>query len=59
VVNFDVPTDPEDYVHRIGRTARAQADGVAITFVSPKEKRLFQKIEEFLGTKIYKIALPK
>lgn len=59
VVNFDVPSDPEDYVHRIGRTARAQADGVAITFVSHNEKKLFQKIEQFLGQKIFHVALPK
>jgi superfamily II DNA/RNA helicase len=59
VVNFDVPSDPEDYVHRIGRTARAQADGVAITFVSHNEKKLFQKIEQFLGQKVFHIPLPK
>jgi superfamily II DNA/RNA helicase len=59
VVNFDVPSDPEDYVHRIGRTARAQADGVAITFVSYKEKKMFQKIEQFLGQKVFHIPLPK
>lgn len=53
VVNFDVPHDPEDYVHRVGRTARAQADGVAMTFVSKKEKRQLDLIEKFLGTKIY------
>jgi len=58
IVNFDVPHDPEDYVHRIGRTARAEADGVAITFVNSKEKTLFKKIEVFLGSKIFRIQLP-
>lgn len=55
VVNFDVPADPEDYVHRIGRTARAQNDGVAITFVSNNERRQFLKIEEFIGEKVFRI----
>ena len=58
VVNYDVPNDPEDYVHRIGRTARAQSDGVAITFVNKKQKILFDKIEKFLGTTIFKIKNP-
>lgn len=53
VVNFDVPHDPEDYVHRVGRTARAKAEGVAITFVNKKDKRLIDNIEKFLGSKIY------
>lgn len=55
VVNYDVPSDPEDYVHRIGRTARAQSDGVAITFVSPDQRNKLQSIERFLGTKIFVI----
>jgi ATP-dependent RNA helicase RhlE len=58
IVNFDVPNDPEDYVHRIGRTARAQADGVALTFITSRERSAFQKIEEFLGIKIYRIPMP-
>lgn len=53
VVNFDVPHDPEDYVHRVGRTARAKAEGVALTFVNKKDKRLLDNIEKFLGNKIY------
>lgn len=53
VINFDVPHDPEDYVHRVGRTARAQAEGVAITFVNRKDRRLLEKIEKFLGKRIY------
>lgn len=58
VINFDVPYDAEDYVHRIGRTARAGDSGMAITFVSPDEQFRFSKIEEFLGKKIYRIPVP-
>ena len=59
IVNFDVPHDPEDYVHRIGRTARAKADGVALSFVNRKEKKTFQRIEEFLGSKVFRIPMPR
>ena len=55
VINYDVPHDSEDYVHRIGRTARANHDGCAITFVSEKEQTQFKAIENFLGRNIYKI----
>ncbi len=58
VINFDVPHDPEDYIHRIGRTARASADGVAITFVSDSEQGKFHRIEEFIEEEVYKIPLP-
>lgn len=58
IINFDVPYDAEDYVHRIGRTARAGDSGMAITFVSPAEQYRFSKIEEFLGKKIYRIPVP-
>lgn len=58
VINFDVPHDSEDYVHRIGRTARANNDGVALTFVSEKEQRDFKQIEDFLEKDIYKIPVP-
>lgn len=58
IVNFDVPHDPEDYVHRIGRTARAQSDGVALTFVNKKERKQFERIEGFIERKIYRIPLP-
>jgi superfamily II DNA/RNA helicase len=58
IVNFDVPNDPEDYVHRIGRTARAQADGVALTFINKKERVNFKQIESFIENKIYRIPLP-
>lgn len=59
VINFDVPHDPEDYVHRIGRTARAERDGVAITFVSDEEIYSFKQIEKFLDREVEKVALPE
>ncbi|HDJ32938.1 MAG TPA: DEAD/DEAH box helicase [Bacteroidetes bacterium] len=59
VVNFNVPRDPEDYIHRVGRTARAKASGVAITLVEPEEKRYFTRIEHFLEKDIYKIPVPR
>ena len=58
VINFDVPYDVEDYVHRIGRTARAGDSGMAITFVSPDEQFRFSRIEQFLEKEIYKIPVP-
>jgi ATP-dependent RNA helicase RhlE len=58
VINYDVPNDGEDYIHRIGRTARAETDGMAITFVSEKEQNKFQGIEELLGAPVPKAALP-
>lgn len=58
VINYDVPHDNEDYVHRIGRTARANNDGCAITFVSETEQTRFKQIEDFLGKEIYKLPLP-
>ena len=58
VLNFDVPHDCEDYVHRIGRTARANNDGVALTLVSEKDQTRFKNIENFLGKEIYKIPVP-
>ncbi len=59
VINYDVPHDSEDYVHRIGRTARANNDGCAITFVSENEQMRFKQIEDFLGKAIYKIPVPE
>ena len=59
VINYDVPHDAEDYVHRIGRTARAQRDGIAITFVSDMDMRYFSDIERFLEHDIEKRALPE
>ena len=57
VVNYDVPHDAEDYVHRIGRTARASAEGVAVTFVSDKDRRRFAGIEKFLGKKVKRYSM--
>ena len=59
VINYDVPHDSEDYVHRIGRTARANHDGCAITFVSELEQSKFKAIEYFLGKTIYKLPVPE
>ena len=58
VINFDVPHDSEDYVHRIGRTARADRDGEAITLVSDRDILRFQKIEQFLQKEVEKLPLP-
>lgn len=58
VLNYDVPHDSEDYVHRIGRTARANNDGVALTFINEKEQSNFKSIENFLEKDIYKIPIP-
>jgi superfamily II DNA/RNA helicase len=57
VINFDVPRDAEDYVHRVGRTARAQTQGVAITLINDKEILEFHKIERLIETDIFKIPL--
>lgn len=59
VINYDVPHDGEDYVHRIGRTARAQADGSAYTLVSVSEQRKFSAIEQLLGTTVPKGQVPE
>ena len=59
VINYDVPHDFEDYVHRIGRTARAQRDGIAISFVSDQDIRYFSDIERFLEKDILKTPLPE
>lgn len=58
VVNFDVPLQAEDYIHRIGRTARAQADGDAITFVASDEEPLIRKIEFILGRRLERAVNP-
>jgi ATP-dependent RNA helicase RhlE len=59
VINFDVPPDPEDYVHRVGRTARAETTGTAITFISEKDQRKFHSIENLIGNSISKLPLPE
>ena len=58
IINYDVPHDAEDYVHRIGRTARAGEHGMAITLVSPPEQYKFKQIEDFLEKSIFKIPIP-
>jgi ATP-dependent RNA helicase DeaD len=58
VINYDVPTDPESYVHRIGRTGRAGRDGVAITFITPRERRMLQIIERVTRTQIERCQMP-
>ena len=58
VVNYDIPRDAEDYVHRIGRTARADKKGEAITLVAPEEDYKFKKIEKLIGREVNKIPLP-
>ncbi len=59
VINFDVPHDPEDYVHRVGRTARANTKGEAFTLVNPKEMRKFQRIERLIKSSIEKLQPPE
>ncbi len=58
VINYDVPHDAEDYVHRIGRTARAENKGEAVTLVSPDDAHYFGRIEQFLKKKIDRIPVP-
>src|SRR5258708_5832661 len=58
VINYDIPLDPEIYVHRIGRTGRAGRTGCAITLVTPRERRLLREIERLIGTTIQRMRLP-
>jgi ATP-dependent RNA helicase RhlE len=58
VVNFDVPEVPEDYIHRVGRTARAEATGDAFTFVSPEEEGDLRNIERALGKRLPRVTVP-
>jgi superfamily II DNA/RNA helicase len=59
VINYDVPSDPEDYVHRVGRTARAAKKGQAITFVNDQQMREFGRIEKLIGYEVRKMPLPE
>ncbi len=59
VINYDVPHDGEDYVHRIGRTARAESDGEAITLISDREQNRFAAIERLLGSEVLKEVVPE
>ena len=58
VLNFDVPGDAEDYVHRVGRTARAKSTGVAITFINDSEQEKFKKIEDLIELNLIKLPTP-
>jgi ATP-dependent RNA helicase DeaD len=58
VVNYDVPHDPESYVHRIGRTGRAGREGVAVLFVTPREQRLLREIERYTGHRMTAMTMP-
>ncbi len=58
VVNFDVPLAPEDYIHRVGRTARAEATGDAFTFVSPQEEGELRNIERAVGKRLPRVTVP-
>jgi superfamily II DNA/RNA helicase len=59
VINYDVPNDGEDYIHRIGRTARAQTKGTAFTFITESEQRKFKTIEDLLEKEVTKAAVPQ
>lgn len=58
VINYDVPREGEDYIHRIGRTARASAEGTAITFINQRDQLAFAAIEALLGQEVEKFAVP-
>ena len=58
VVNFDVPAVPEDYIHRVGRTARAELTGDAFTFVSPEEEGDLRAIERAIGSRLPRVTVP-
>lgn len=59
IINYDVPNNTDDYVHRIGRTGRYDKEGIAITFVTRRDNRVFQTIENIKGNKLKKIELPE
>jgi ATP-dependent RNA helicase RhlE len=58
VINYDTPHDAEDYVHRIGRTARAESTGTAITFINEKDQQKFHRIERLIGREVNKLPIP-
>jgi len=59
IINYDVPHEGEDYIHRIGRTARAESEGVAITLISEQEQSKFSRIEKLLGSEVTKAVVPE
>src|SRR5207247_10385838 len=58
VINFDVPGQPEDYIHRVGRTARAELTGSAFTLVSPEEEGSLRDIERMVGKRLPRVTIP-
>lgn len=59
VINYDVPGDPADYIHRIGRTARASSTGVALTFINEYDQQKFQQIETLIAAEVKKLPNPE
>jgi ATP-dependent RNA helicase RhlE len=59
VINYNVPADAEDYVHRVGRTARAESTGVALTLVNSEDMYRLKRIEELIGDEIHKLSIPE
>lgn len=59
VINYDTPGDPEDYVHRVGRTARADKEGEALTFVNPRDQQKFDRIQDLIGMEVSQLFLPE
>jgi superfamily II DNA/RNA helicase len=59
VINYDMPGDAEDYIHRIGRTARADANGTALSFITRRDMRRLQAVERLMEKQVYVLALPK
>ena len=58
VINYNAPPDPEDYIHRIGRTARAEKAGVAITLVNERDQIKLSKIEDLMGFEVARMPIP-
>ena len=59
VINYNVPSDAEDYVHRVGRTARAETTGIAVTLVNPDDMYKFLRIERLIEREILKVPIPE
>lgn len=59
IINYDVPNDAADYVHRIGRTARAESEGEAVTFINEDDQENFQKIEQLIEAEVRKVPMPE
>lgn len=59
VINYDIPRDAEDYIHRVGRTARAETTGEALTFVGPEDQRKLQRIEQLIDSEVPRMPIPE